>query len=204
MQGRFRPCGLTERQEAFVQCYGIIDSDTFGNATRSYMRAYSAKSPAAASTCANRLLHKVTIQAALLALKAQNGSGICSWSERLRVLNSIMDGTAQTTEVRLDRKGNPYPVTRSPTIAEMLKAVDVACEVEGLYPHRKPREASTGKALKGLLDKYTPKLSGRSAATTAEGAARKIASASGGESGKDAALKALNGIIDGRARAVRG
>jgi hypothetical protein len=51
----------------------------------------------------------------------------------------------------------------------MLKAIEVTCEMEGLYKRHEPREGTTGKALKGLLDKYTPKLNKgiRSAATPA-------------------------------------
>jgi len=119
---------LTPAQEAFVWAYAAGESDTLGNARRSYLAAFaSCNSVGAASVSANRLLSSGKVRARLLEVRADAERAARA---RLRSWWALAPDAQLTLELAAAGKFDPMPDAAHGVRSEAIRSgVRAASEI---------------------------------------------------------------------------
>ena len=118
---------LTPKQEKFIDYY----IQTGGNATQAAISA--GYSPKTAYSIGNENLNKPEIKDAIeKRLNKLQNERTADTQEILENLTAILRSQAQE-EVILVVKGNIQKLSKSPSVKDRLRAMDIMCRISGLY-----------------------------------------------------------------------
>jgi len=126
---------LTPKQMQFVADYTDINSPTYNNGTKSYMKNYNSHSVNGAASAASILVRSPKIQSAIQEIMEKNQFGV---QDRIALLADIAKGRRlrKSTTVERDKDGKKtreYEHKIEPSATEIGKVIDIANKMDGTY-----------------------------------------------------------------------
>ncbi len=154
---------LNLQHQQFIDNYtDINNTDTFNNATQSYLQTYPKAQYNTAQVQSSRLLSTPMIQGSIEALIDELNMGA---KVRLNTINQVLTGRHEqkTTTTSQDKDGNEYTATtvKSPTASDTLKAVDLLAKIDGTYDKNKAKADVVSTELKELIRAQRKDLTGK-------------------------------------------
>jgi len=158
------PAKLTLKQRAFIKYYTSEDSQSFGNMTESYNRAYKTKIPTndrkrrqSLSVTASQEGSKPLVKSTIESILNSYGYGK---QFRLEALSKIgkSDYIHRTTSTQLDKDGNvtASSITESnPTAADVTRVVDTINKMTGQYAIASELGKTANKRLDSIYARMT-------------------------------------------------
>jgi hypothetical protein len=155
METKERP--HTVKQQAFIAEYTDPNSDSFGNGTQAYKKAYLTNNDNTAGSNANKLLKNAKIRHHIDKILDSIGYGE---KVRLQMLTEIGMGKyiKRTEQTRLDAKGNVKDtiITEStPGADSIVRVNDVINRLTGKYEAAKQGARVMSKSFQAMVDKIT-------------------------------------------------
>lgn len=152
---------ITPKQQVLIAKYTDINSDTFGNGTKSAKAAYNCKNDNTANVIAVEVLRKPTIRHRIDRIMESLGYGE---QIRLGILSDIGRGVyvKRTTQTRLDSKGDVKDtiVTEStPGADSIVRVNDILNKLTGKYETAKQASRIVSKTMQSMIDRITSQAS---------------------------------------------
>lgn len=130
--GKLRP--IRPKERIFAMAWGCPDSPTFANGTQSMLIANPRLSPGTARVMATEYLTKPSVTGLITDILSKAGLGIEVRADRLKDIIRHSDIGKCQTKSRRDENGETITDTvHGPGYKDMLKAIDVANKMDGLY-----------------------------------------------------------------------
>ena len=124
---------LKPQQRIFAMAYGFPGSTTFGNALQSYKQAYPHVTDGTAGVQASRLLDDPKVSRTVAEIINSAGLGIEVRADQLKRIISHRDIGRVVSRVRKEAEETVTETQAGPSFNQVLKAVDVANKMDGLY-----------------------------------------------------------------------
>jgi len=157
-KGKLKGKELSTREKAFVSAYINTESPTFGNGTRSMLKAHPGIKETTAGTLANRTLKRDKIQSAIDQALAKAGITI---ADRASALAEAIKGQA-TKEAKtyhvIEGERVLTSVVEAPayTGRDKLQAIDLVNRMDGTYERVLTEGTARREAFKRLIRKHFP------------------------------------------------
>lgn len=130
--GKLRPIRPQER--VFALAFGLPDSPTFANGTQSMLKANPSLSQSVAASMASEYLDRPHVSNTIATIMQKAGLGIEVRADRLKDIISHRDiGKVVSKTTRSEDGEAVTETTHGPGYKDMLKAIDVANKMDGLY-----------------------------------------------------------------------
>ena len=142
---------LTLKQKAFCKALVDPDAETYSNATKSALKTYNTTDYMTAATIGHDNLNNPKLQNYIERLLDDHRAGSKVRATKLGdILHSDTIGTIQTVR----SSDGTQTTKRGPSYSEVIKAVDIANKMSGLYDRQRVEADTQGKVLNDLIQRH--------------------------------------------------
>lgn len=120
--------GVTMQQELVARKYTDPESETFLNATESYVQVSGNENRHSAHGIASRMMSSPAVKNRVAMLLEEQGFGLNLRAEKLR---NIGLGAAKRIEKKVLQDGEIVSYEVTPSFGEMLRAIEIANKIDG-------------------------------------------------------------------------
>lgn len=131
---------LSDRQRAYIAAYTNPSAPTYLNSTSSYHASHPAVTRNSARSMAVQYAHNPLVRSEIESILNAQGA---TPEHSARRLAEIIDGTAQSESVQVDKDGNVLSRTiAKPRIADVVKSIDLRFKIAGHYARQNAAAAA--------------------------------------------------------------